>query len=300
MKRMFESVVFGSAMLFWDYRLYNTSHYKGYLHWHQCCEILYVHEGTGHVVIGGETFPLRRGMLFFFQPYQLHHVYADVSTEQPYMRTIIHFDPQHIESLLQPFPKRGRLLTALQHGQHPIQAFDLLASEAAVDSIFNDYQTKRQEGKGEDSEEIAMMVLRMLDTIIQSTPSDTEIRHKTEERKSTSYVQEAMRWIDEHYQDSFSLDDLAEALHLSKFYLSRMFHEGTGSTLKAYVSAKRIRQSCRLLETTAKSVEWIGAEVGIPNTSYFVQLFKQEMGTTPLKYRTRFHQTSPSNKGEAK
>lgn len=291
MKRMFEPVVFGSTKLFWDYRLHNTSHYKGYQHWHQCCEILYVHEGTGHVVIGGKTFPLRQGMLFFFQPYQLHHVYANVSTEQPYVRTIIHFDPQHIEALLRPFPKRLRLFTALRHGQHHIQAFDLSSAEAAVECIYEDYHVKRQEGKGEDTEEIAMMVLCLLNTIVQSFPSKTAFPFDAVERNSTNYVQEAMQWIDMHYHEAFRLDDLAEALHLSKFYLSKLFHEETGSTLKGYVIAKRIRQACRLLETTAKSVEWIGAEVGIANSSYFVQLFKQEVGTTPLKYRTRFHQT---------
>jgi YesN/AraC family two-component response regulator len=111
---------------------------------------------------------------------------------------------------------------------------------------------------------------------------------RVNELKSEGYAQEAMQWIDEHYQEGFLLDDLADALHISKFYLSKRFHEETGSTLKEYVTAKRMRQACRLLETTMKSVELIGNEVGIPNASYFVQVFKQEVGTTPLKYRTGF------------
>ncbi|RIX50288.1 AraC family transcriptional regulator [Paenibacillus nanensis] len=290
MKRMFDAVVFGGAKLFWDYRLHNTGQYKGYQHWHQCCEVLYVHEGTGHVVIGGHTFPLRRGMLFFFQPYQLHHVYADVSPEQPYTRTIFHFEPQFIESMLQPFPKRGHLFTALLRGSRQLQAIDLSSSEAAVERIYDDYHHTRKDEKAEDPEEIAMMVLRLLDVILSSTPSYAKLSYKAE-RQSTGYIQAAMQWIDEHYHESFHLDDLAEAMHLSKFYLSKLFHEGTGSTLKEYVIAKRIRQACRLLETTTKSVEMVGHEVGIPNPSYFVQLFKQEVGTTPLKYRTRFQQS---------
>ena len=47
MKRMFEAVVFGGAKLFWDYRHRNTDQYKGYYHWHQCREMLFVHEGRG-------------------------------------------------------------------------------------------------------------------------------------------------------------------------------------------------------------------------------------------------------------
>ncbi len=45
MKRMFEAVVFEGSKLFWDYRLHNTDHYKGYYHWHTCCEVLYVQSG---------------------------------------------------------------------------------------------------------------------------------------------------------------------------------------------------------------------------------------------------------------
>lgn len=288
MKRMFEAVVFGGAKLFWDYRHRNTGQYKGYYHWHQCCEILFVHEGTGHVVVNGDTYPIRKGMMFFFRPYQLHHVYANVSPEQPYTRTIFHFDPQLIDDMLLPFKRRHGLFAELVQGRHQVQAFDLQAAKAMVEQNFADYHRSREEGKGEDAEEIAMLILRLLDIIIRDQPSGLSRQPWTGERKSTGYVQQAMRWIDEHYQESFHLDDLAEAMHLSKFYLSKLFHEETGSTLKEYVTAKRMRHACRLLETTTKSVEWIGSEVGISNPSYFVQVFKHEVGTTPLKYRTRF------------
>lgn len=299
MKRMFEAVVFGGAKLFWDYRHRNTGQYKGYYHWHQCCEMLFVHEGAGHVVVGGETFPIRRGMLFFFRPYQLHHVYANVSQEQPYTRTIFHFDPQLAEELLRPFARRHGMFAALWQGSHPIQAFDLQAAEEAVERNFDDYERSRQVGKGEDAEEIGMLILRLLDTVIRYDPSGLSQSPGALDRKSAGYVQQAMRWIDEHYQETFYLDDLADAMHLSKFYLSKLFHEETGSTLKEYVTAKRMRQACRLLETTTKSVEWIGSEVGISNTSYFVQVFKHEVGTTPLKYRTGFNH-SVQGKGKAR
>ncbi|WP_028608974.1 AraC family transcriptional regulator [Paenibacillus harenae] len=290
MKRMFEGVIFGGNKLFWDYKLNNTSHYKGYYHWHQCCEMLYVHEGTGRVVVGGETFPIRRGMLFFFRPYQLHHVYASVSPDQPYTRTIFHFDPELALELLRPFVKRHALFNALWRGHQKMQAFDLLAYEEAVERNYESYQHARIDGKGEDIEEIAILILCLLDSMIRSSPAETRLSSAMVERNSAEYARKAMQWIDEHYQKAFHMDDLAEAMYLSKFYLSKLFHDETGTTLKEYLTAKRMRQACRLLETTAKSVEQIGAEVGVSNPSYFVQVFKQEVGVTPLKYRTGFIQ----------
>ncbi|WP_199615833.1 AraC family transcriptional regulator [Paenibacillus alkalitolerans] len=292
MKRVFEAVNFGGNKLFWDYKLNNTSHYKGYYHWHQCCEMLYVHEGTGRVVVGGETFPIRRGMLFFFRPYQLHHVYASVSYGQPYSRTILHFDLELADELLRPFVKRYALFNALWRGHQKMQAFDLFSYEEAVERNYEYYHLARMDGKGEDVEEIAMLILCLLDSMIRSSPAETRQSSAMVEKNSTEYAQKAMQWIDEHYQEAFHMDDLAEAMHLSKFYLSKLFHDETGTTLKEYLIAKRMRQACRLLETTAKSVEQIGAAVGIPNPSYFVQVFKQEVGTTPLKYRTGFIQQS--------
>ncbi|MEF3353253.1 AraC family transcriptional regulator [Paenibacillus sp. GYB006] len=291
MKRMFEAVIFGGSKLFWDYRHINTTHYKGYYHWHQCCEVLYVHDGTGHVIVNGKSYPIRRGMLFFFRPYQLHHVYANVSSKDPYIRTIFHVDPQLVNEMLQSLPKRRALFTSLCNGNHSIQSFDLLSYESVVERDLEDYQYSRQEGKGEDTEEIAMLILRLLDILFRDTNSEMRGPVVAGEGKSNGYAQKIMSWIDEHYQESFRLDDLAEVMHLSKFYLSKLFHEQTGSTLKEYITAKRMRQACRLLETSTKSVEWIGSEVGISNPSYFVQVFKQEVGTTPLKYRTRFIQS---------
>ncbi|XEC94807.1 AraC family transcriptional regulator [Paenibacillus tarimensis] len=286
MKRMFEPVVFGNTKLFWDYRLKNTDNYQGYYHWHQCCEMLYVHEGAGRVVLDGDTFPIRPGMLFFFRPYQLHHVFANVNQDQPYTRTIFFFDPHLVDELLRPFSKRHALFKALCRGQNKVKAFDLSSWREAVERNYDNYQLLRSQRIGEDVEDIALLILRNLDCMLRSQAAPTEHLQRAEESKTAGYAQQAMKWIDDHYQDGFHLDDLADALHLSKFYLSKLFHEETGTTLKAYITAVRIRHACRLLETTAKSVEMIGSEVGIPNSSYFAQVFKQEVGTTPLKYRT--------------
>ncbi|MDQ6417899.1 AraC family transcriptional regulator [Paenibacillus sp. LHD-117] len=286
MKRMFEPVAFGNSKLHWDYRLRNTEQYRGFYHWHQCCEMLYVHEGTGRVVVDGETFPIRPGMLFFFRPYQLHQVMADVSLREPYTRTILFFDPHVVDDLLRPFAKRYSLFRALWRGNQRTMAFDLSAIGDEIERNYDQYQWLRSRGMGEDAEEIAMMILRNLECVLRSATAPAFQALRAEECKTAGYAQQAMTWIDEHYQDSIHLDDLAAELHLSKFYLSKLFHEETGSTLKAYMTAVRIRHACRLLETTSKAIEWIGSEVGIPNTSYFVQVFKQEVGTTPLKYRT--------------
>jgi len=67
--------------------------------------------------------------------------------------------------------------------------------------------------------------------------------------------------------------------------VSRIFRQETGSSITDYVKARRIKQACRLLETTELPVERIGILSGFESPSYFIQLFKRMIGMTPLKYR---------------
>lgn len=80
--------------------------------------------------------------------------------------------------------------------------------------------------------------------------------------------------LTEGMTEEIRLDNLADSLHLSNFYLARLFQRETGSSLSDYIMACRIKQACRLLYTTAYSVERVAADVGYPNVSYFNRLKK--------------------------
>jgi hypothetical protein len=83
--------------------------FKGYYHWHQCGEILFVHEGQegqGIVVLNNHTYPIPKGILFFFQPYQLHHVYAEVHPDTTYERKIFYVELIAMDRYLEAFPHR--------------------------------------------------------------------------------------------------------------------------------------------------------------------------------------------------
>lgn len=66
MKQLFEPVLFDyRQLLIWEYQIYTDDHYKGYYHWHQCCEIMFVHRGQGSIVVNQQMYDIRPGMLFF-------------------------------------------------------------------------------------------------------------------------------------------------------------------------------------------------------------------------------------------
>ncbi|MEK4851700.1 AraC family transcriptional regulator [Paenibacillus sp. FSL H7-0756] len=282
MKQLFEPVLFDNRQsLIWDYRIYTDDHYKGYYHWHQCCEIMFVHRGQGSIVVNQQMYDIRPGMLFFFQPYQLHRIYSEVSAERPFVRTIFYLDPHTAEQLLQGFPKRKAVFSALWQGNNPSCGFDLSDRMETMEWICANYNQCRSKSTGEETEDISMLLLQLLSCL---GTGEQSLIHAGDKRQ-LRYSEQIMNWIEAHYHEEISLEQLAAETHLSKSYVSRIFHQETGGRLVDYLTARRLKQACRLLETTDLTVERIGSAVGFPNPSYFNQLFKRVLGLSPLQYR---------------
>lgn len=279
MNSLFEPVLFGKLPLSYASTNRTTDRYPGYYHWHQCCEMLYVHEGTGSVVVDRQTHEMRPGRLFFFQPFQLHKVFASVSEETPYVRTIVSFDPLAFDGALRPFPSLHAKFERLWRAQPSEGVLDLGQEQAYAERLFRRYDSKLSDDPAAMSEEQAtLLLLQLLEAIEPGEDAGPTYR-------PYSYSEQAMKWIEDRYAEDFRLERLADELHLSKFYLSRLFQRETGGSLSEYVLARRMKQACRLLETTSLSVERIAEAVGYPNVSSFIRVFKKRLGETPLRYR---------------
>ncbi|MFD1989900.1 bifunctional transcriptional activator/DNA repair enzyme AdaA [Paenibacillus nicotianae] len=105
------------------------------------------------------------------------------------------------------------------------------------------------------------------------------------------------QYIDQHYNESLTLDRLAEIAHGSPYHLHRTFKKVMSITPVEYIQHQRIDRACQELINTDQSITTIGLNIGIPNTSYFVTLFKKKIGITPAQYRKQ-HDADQSIKGE--
>ncbi len=95
-----------------------------------------------------------------------------------------------------------------------------------------------------------------------------------------------LSYIDEHYAEDITLNQLADLVHFSPSHLSRLFHAKTEMTLRTYLRKKRIDQALLLLRTTQKSTTDIAVECGFGNLSHFYRVFRTETGRTPTQIRT--------------
>lgn len=103
--------------------------------------------------------------------------------------------------------------------------------------------------------------------------------------KKISYVEEALRYIENNYAHSVNIQVIADHLNIERTYLYRLFKDITGSSPQEYLLDYRIRRACTLLKETDLPVSDIARSVGYDDALYFSRLFKQKKKQTPTRYR---------------
>ncbi len=101
-------------------------------------------------------------------------------------------------------------------------------------------------------------------------------------------IREALAYIDSHFSDQFSLDDLAVYVSMNKSYFSHLFSKETGMNFTDYLEQVRIFKAQILLRDTSDSIASISEQVGYTSQSYFSKAFKKNTGITPNTYRASF------------
>ena len=108
---------------------------------------------------------------------------------------------------------------------------------------------------------------------------------KKTEKDTYDPIRHAIEYINQNYKHKLSLDELSDAVELSKFHLCRQFKDSTGMTINNYLNNKRVFEAAQLLNTTDQEVSTVGYEVGFNNPSYFISQIKKVYKDTPRRYR---------------
>lgn len=101
-------------------------------------------------------------------------------------------------------------------------------------------------------------------------------------------VKQVQTWLQQHYAQTFTLDELAQRFSVSKRTLIRRFNAALDSPPNAYLQSLRIEAAQKLLEDTELTVDVVMAQVGYEDASSFRRLFRKHSGLTPTDYRRRF------------
>lgn len=225
-----------------------------------------VRSGSGSLYYDDNYYALSAGDCVFID---CKTAYFHETKEDLWSLSWIHFNGPEIAGIYQKYKERGGL-PAFSSNRFLLyeDCFDRLYDIAAGNSFVRDM--KINEGLS------ALLTLLMEDSWHpDSIPAHTK-------RTNLWHIRE---YLDQHYNQKITLDELAERYFINKYYLTRIFKEQFGVTINNYLLNVRITHAKRELRFTDKSAEEIGAEVGFHELYYFSRVFKKVEGCSISEYR---------------
>ncbi|MBF9017295.1 MULTISPECIES: response regulator [unclassified Oceanispirochaeta] len=113
-----------------------------------------------------------------------------------------------------------------------------------------------------------------------------KIKDRKESRQDL-IVKRVMIYVEDQYENTISLEDLAESLNLSPSHISKVIKKTTGQNLPEILNKFRINKAMQLLREELFSIKEITYRVGYNSQHYFSRIFKRETGFSPSDFRNR-------------
>ncbi|WP_409345168.1 AraC family transcriptional regulator [Paenibacillus sp. MBLB4367] len=268
-----------SIIEFFAYRM--ADRIVRFLHSHPEYELIYIHSGWCNYFVGVHSFTLTEGDLIIMNGLSLHG----------------------------PMMKDSCLRTDIRFSEADVKPLTTLPDSVDVLKPFRDFQYYRWHLEQSQRQEIEQLLLNIRRFYYVGSPDLTSYNRlravflelllfvydcsltPMEEKGSVPvhkeiHVRKTVTYIEEHYMNDLTLDELAEGVHLSKFYLTRIFKELTGLTVFEYINKQRIKEAKLLFMSDRNpTVTEVCYKVGFNHPPNFSTAFKRLVGVTPEQFR---------------
>ncbi len=159
-------------------------------------------------------------------------------------------------------------------------------AQLIADEMGKEANTNLQYGLGNIYHEFTDMKLSYSESLRELVSQENKndfLNESTE--KIDKYIGMAKNYICQNYKEDISLDDCANEVGISPFYLSHIFRDTTGQTFVEYLSVVKIDKAKHLCSDKTLSIKEIAAQCGYSNITYFYRVFKKATGVTIGEYR---------------
>lgn len=159
-----------------------------------------------------------------------------------------------------------------------LQLTDFEQVSSIIDTMIHEFKEKRDGWKNILNSYFMLLVVQLSRTY--SMPSSVEKSDIINIAKSVSFMES-------HYIDSITREQLAALSNLSVRHFSRIFHDTYQTTPGNYVLSLRLQHACRLLKNTPLNVSEIAFQSGFNDSNYFSRQFRKSYQVTPKQYRNQ-------------
>ncbi|GAB3993456.1 AraC family transcriptional regulator [Spirosoma daeguense] len=131
----------------------------------------------------------------------------------------------------------------------------------------------------------ANLVLQELVVRLMQTQARTLLLSPATSLANVNRLAHVAQYINKYLHRSLQIRELAEEACMSEPNFYRTFKQTFGLTPVDYINQQRITQASKLLRTTNQCLADISLKCGFNNLTYFMKLFRREMGQSPAQYR---------------
>lgn len=255
------------------------------LHHHDFYEIYFLLSGHVTYTIESKIYRVMPGDLLLISPMELHQVYIQ-SEMAAYERYVLWVDPKTIHRLSTPQTDLGRVLdptTSSYSNQFRLDPNDQHQIRSLLEALYQETQTNSY---GAD----LMRINLLTQLLVIINRMVTQEKNYLEDKAHTSeLVSQVVSYINHHYSESLSLEQLAKQFYVSKYHLSHEFQRLVGTSVCRYIRKKRLMIARQLLSEGEKPNE-VYSRCGFGDYVAFYKAFKSEYGVSPREYEKRCDQ----------
>lgn len=244
------------------FSFHNIIHYYS-RHSHDSYCIGIIENGQGGNSYRGSTFHLTPGKLVVMNPDEVHTGY--VLDENPWSYRMLHIDEDTFKKIL---PEKSQLpyFNCLcfddQYWYHKLRNLHMLL-EGKTDCL-----TKQ---------------IHFIETISNFVQIHGKAKASFVTGREPLAIKIIKDFLNAHYNESISIDDLVNITQLNRAYLIRMFQKNVGIPPYTYLLQIRVKQAKKLLSQGMAVVD-IAYNLGFADQSHFTRQFKSMTGITPKRY----------------
>ena len=200
--------------------------------------------GTGSLTYEGMTYPLSAGDCVFID---CRKAYSHSTSDDLWSLQWCHFYAPSLPAVYEKYKERG--------GRPVFHPDDLTPFRLLLTDLYNLASSSDYIRDMRINEKLGSLLTLLMEQSWH--PESVTVSRK---RMELAAVKE---YLDEHYTEKLTLDDLAEKFFINKFYLSKIFKETYGTTVNNYLISKRITRAKQLLRFTDMTVDEVGFAVGM-------------------------------------
>lgn len=248
-------------------------------HVHDYMKLVFVISGHDRYRVEGKVYELTEGDVLILNPGTRHHALWDEEGVSSCVEFIIGANDFHVRDLptgCLPLPEDGCVLhTEGELRQRLERICTAMEAENAV------YRRGRYYMMRSYLVQIMVLIIRE-----QYEAVEKQGGYRFESASRKYVVEQIMNYFEAHYGEKISLDQIAENMYLSPYYISKVFKSETGETPIRHLIDIRLSRAKEILESgDGGSIKEVAAAVGYDDAYHFSKLFKKKYGISPVSVK---------------